>query len=562
MHSKTKIVLIPSAKLIPLELQADFGPIPSAMIPIASRPALHYVADFYSKLDYKLVVAVHENATDVIQYCSSQRYGITAKIIEVGHTRTLGETILNSLKTFSLPPDELAINFADTALKNTQPRSGNIIYSAKTTDNYRWTVFEKNENNQIVSIIDKDTEKIQDGSSYYTFIGMFVVTNVVQFQIFLEEAVGKEAFELDPFYVALKNYFNNLSIDDKKFINVDQWYDFGHLDTYYESKKQFSSSCRSFNSIELDLQRGLLKKVSKNTEKFIREIKWYLKLPVQLQYIAPRVFNYDISFNSPSVTLEFYGYPTLNDLYLFGHLDLGAWNRVFDSLHRVVQDMTSYTYQSEASDELIEAMQDMYVNKTIDRINAYISDPQFFNLRKDGIIINGKRALGLDSILDVLEDVLERSGIYKQKHFTIIHGDLCLSNILYDQRNRIVRLVDPRGSFGKYSLYGDPHYDLCKLTHSLSGDYDFLVNDLFDLTIENKTILLQPHLNNHQKQIKKLYNTRLKNTYGNNEVLKIRLIESLLFLSMIPLHSDRPRSQIAFLVRGLGLFSEIIEELL
>jgi hypothetical protein len=41
----------------------------------------------------------------------------------------------------------------------------------------------------------------------------------------------------------------------------------------------------------------------------------------------------------------------------------------------------------------------------------------------------------------------------------------------------------------------------------------------------------------------------------------VNVIESLLFLSMIPLHADRPRSQTAFLARGLELFTDAVHGL-
>ena len=54
---------------------------------------------------------------------------------------------------------------------------------------------------------------------------------------------------------------------------------------------------------------------------------------------------------------------------------------------------------------------------------------------------------------------------------SIMHGDFCLSNILYDLRSRICKLLDPRGSFGASGIYGDPRYDVAKLYHSVYGLY-------------------------------------------------------------------------------------------
>ena len=40
------------------------------------------------------------------------------------------------------------------------------------------------------------------------------------------------------------------------------------------------------------------------------------------------------------------------------------------------------------------------------------------------------------------------------------------------------------------------------------------------------------------------------------DLARVRLIESLLFLSMIPLHKDHPERQVAMALRGLSLFQE------
>ena len=54
------------------------------------------------------------------------------------------------------------------------------------------------------------------------------------------------------------------------------------------------------------------------------------------------------------------------------------------------------------------------------------------------------------------------------------HGDLCLSNILacYDGN---VRFIDPRGSD---SIWLDEYYDMAKLSQSIMGGYDFIINDI------------------------------------------------------------------------------------
>ena len=101
-----KVLLIPSAKLIPLELQTEFGAVPSAMIPIASRPALHYIAGPYQEQGYDIVVAVHEHADQIVQYAQYAKE-LNISTINVGSTQSLAETILKALDSIKSSAKQL-----------------------------------------------------------------------------------------------------------------------------------------------------------------------------------------------------------------------------------------------------------------------------------------------------------------------------------------------------------------------------------------------------------------------------------------------------------------------
>ena len=68
----------------------------------------------------------------------------------------------------------------------------------------------------------------------------------------------------------------------------------------------------------------------------------------------------------------------------------------------------------------------------------------------------------------------------------------CFSNIL-TERNDVgisIKLIDPRGKFGKYFNKGDIYYDLAKIRHSLNGGYDILFMISFKISkLKNKYIL-------------------------------------------------------------------------
>jgi hypothetical protein len=55
--------------------------------------------------------------------------------------------------------------------------------------------------------------------------------------------------------------------------------------------------------------------------------------------------------------------------------------------------------------------------------------------------------------------------------YSLIHGDLQMSNSMINPDTLEITLIDPRGYFGKTESYGPPEYDYGKLLYSLSG-YD------------------------------------------------------------------------------------------
>lgn len=129
---------------------------------------------------------------------------------------------------------------------------------------------------------------------------------------------------------------------------------------------------------------------------------------------------------------------------------------------------------------------------------------------------------------------------------------------MYDNRNNIVRLIDPRGNFGGYGIYGDNNYELAKLLHSLDGKYDLIVEDLFEVNLTDEEINYRIFYNQKQDDIKNLFYEKLKEYEIDRK--KIQLIESLLFLSMVPLHSDSYDRQLLMISLGIEKINKFLKE--
>jgi hypothetical protein len=140
-----------------------------------------------------------------------------------------------------------------------------------------------------------------------------------------------------------------------------------------------------------------------------------------------------------------------------------------------------------------------------------------------------------------------------------MHGDFCFSNILYNSRAGRISVIDPRGYVhaGQPSLYGDIRYDLAKLAHSVSGHYDHILAGRYAVRRDGShgfAISFETSSNEAwlQSELAELEIDGLR--AGSAQ---IRAITIGLFLSMLPLHADRPDRQTAFIANALRLFAEL-----
>jgi len=549
----TGLVLMPSAKLVPVELQAEFGAIPSAMVPLKNRPAVHYAVEPYLKAGYQVMVAVHEGGEKVNDYLDRQR-DITAQTIDVGPTSSLGETVLTALDSLQTLPQRLVINFADTFVGESLAGPDVLLY-ARTIESYRWTTFEIGENKEVVRVIDKDLPKPAQ-TEHRSFVGVFSFSDPQAFITHLRKALRDHTTRLDPFYRAVIAYHNALPPEQRMLQEVQDWRDFGHLDTYYATKQQFFMDTRFFNHLSIDASRGVLRKSSREPQ-FAHEVRWYINLPSSLEHLVPRVLDHDLTADPPYVEMEYYGYPALSGIYLYGDYSLGEWESVLGVIGSALDQMQAEVQAPKDPATIRRSLQAMYVDKTMERFETTLRDPGFSPFHQAGLCINKQPVPTVAEVLEQLPKVVERSGLLDTVTMTVLHGDLCLSNILYDRRSRVVRLVDPRGSFGDFRIHGDPRYDLAKLSHSFSGCYDFLSHGLFDLDFHGPNVSLTIHRTERHGAIKRMFSQWLASRWGDWSG-HIQLIESLLFLSMVPLHKDRPDCQKAFLARGLELFTQAV----
>jgi aminoglycoside phosphotransferase len=506
-------------------------------------------------VDVSRIVAVHEEADTIEQYALKSDY--EWHIVDVGETTSLGDTIataLKSLESADLTGRRLYLNFGDTLVSPIRRIDGIDYISYKEVDRtYRWTTF-RTENGKVGQIWPKYETK-NDGSQS-TFVGQFGLTDAGDFLSYLSDSKAWRDQTLPRFYAALLAY-----LDSKEYElhTPETWYDVGHLDTYHRTTKEFLNA-REFNELQVDTKNVITKR-SEDSRTLTNEIEWYQQIPTKLQPYLPRIYDCSTDLSEAYLSMEYIGYPSLADIQLYGSHGQHIWNGIFHRIFDLLSDFGRYSPDPE-SEAITEALEEIYLTKTRRRLDQLRECPAFEEIfASDYILINGNAVPSLDNVLMQLGTVVRRENLFEQESMSIIHGDLCLPNILYDPRNEILKLIDPRGEFGKFTIYGDQRYDLAKLRHSFAGHYEHLINGHYNASwsAADSEISYDIQISDAQQRRTVRFDSVLKER-TDTPLREVKLIEALLFLSMVSLHPDSHKRQLCMLAQGLEKITPYLDE--
>ena len=526
-------VIVPSAKLIASELQS-IGKIPPIIYPINQNISFDFFKLKYDDITAEIDIICFESVDKVREKLATYKLSAKLNLIVLERLEDLGYSVLQALTD---KDSDIVIHFADTIVMDSLPFNTKAFFcSAQDYMNETWTFYDLRDG-QITAVNDK-------------IPGVFKLSDGAYFKKCLESVLKASSSDMDSFYSALMLYSKT-----RKFSScaVKEWFDIGHAQLYFKTRMQVES--RTFNHIDIDQNRGILKKTSNDTEKFIGEIKWYLKLPTNLEYVSPRIFDYSLHYTRPHILMEYYSYRTLHELFLYGDLTAEQWEKIFRKVKFVLDDFSRYKLRDE---NLTVSLRSMYLEKTLSRLNLLKEQTEFKSLFNRPVCIDGDYYPSLDEVTKILEDIVPRL-LFHVENFSIIHGDFCFTNVMIDTNFNFIKLIDPRGKFGYYDIYGDQRYEYAKLLHSIEGKYDYIIKDLFDLELRGENdfrfkILESARAFDLSNIFIRVFNDDLKNIWR-----EVRLIESLLFFSMIPLHKENINRQYAMLCTAMKTLDRLLK---
>jgi hypothetical protein len=522
------MILITSSAYVDSEFRIEFGLLPPAFLPVGNQRlferqleslSCYFPAeDILISLPSSYQVGVKDNAL-------LEKYGV--KIIYIDDNLTLPNAILEAIHKTSGEMNGFRILHGDTLL-NKFPVELDVVGIAITREDYQWEV----------ESLSAEFESVWCGYFSFSDIGL------------LSECLASNP---NSFSSAVKKYDEIKSL---KKVNIDSWSDFGHINTYFQSRSRITTQ-RSFNSLKIT--DATVRKSGQYENKILAESAWFKHLPAELRIFCPQLIDDGFDQNKkPYYMLEYLPLPPLNEVYVHGKNQPFYWEKIFllcnEFFGRCSEVILSPRDQSAAALDFLELIE----GKTSSRLNEFF---QQFEVGWDSeLVINGQSVPSLDFIF---KDCVARSKSLPRVP-AVMHGDFCLSNILFDSRIDRIKVIDPRGlnAFGEYCNFGDLAYDLAKLTHSIIGLYDFIIAGAFDLNYKlesgnaqfNISIFCDDRIHSIQERFKDSVMVKMLRP------LDVMPLTILLFLSMLPLHADNPKRQLAFLANALYLYDNYINK--
>jgi len=512
----------------------------NAMVPVNGKPVIAWILDDLLAKDIRCVTVVLREQDHRLRYFL-QRAFATRMELTLALLDREGSIIQSLQAGLHRAPTAgvIRIILGDTLIRDSYHCEENFVYIGNVEDSRRWCLAIVEEGGRVVDYVDKQ-EKM--AGPRVALSGYYHLLDGRHLQSCVDRSVANGERELSN---VLRLYGARHPVYARP---VQDWFDFGNIDNLIDARRRLLQS-RSFNTLTINPVLNTITKCSEHDEKLRGELEWYLKLPDELKVLSPRILSHREIDGRLEIVQEYYGYPTLAELYLYGDLHSDTWTSILRLLLRIHHEFRRYPGHVDKDD-----LQAMYLEKTWQRLELLCrQDPSWHRILDRPIILfNGRRLRSVRSLKAKLHDRVDALG---QTTFgCVIHGDFCFSNILFDINNQIIRLIDPRGSFGRQGIHGDPRYDIAKLRHSICGLYDYIVSDMFELQETEDGFEGALYADGTVKVVGAAFDRMVVEAgYSLND---IRVIEGLLFISMLPFHHGHPYRQRMMFLTGISLLNE------
>lgn len=540
------MIIITSGAYLNTEFGSLLGKLPPAFLPVGNKRLFEWQVETLRDLNLPIVLTVPESfelsSTDVDLL---DRLGV--EVLPVPENISLGQSVVFAINMLKHGNEPIHILHGDTLCTSLPHDIQDVVLTGSTSTHYTWAEFKKSPDG-LPELTEELTQS--DANARTVIAGYFAFSDAAE----LVRCISLAGYD---FISGLAQYARVLPLSR---FHTDEWLDFGHVLTYFHSKALHTTE-RDFNSLEITPH--WIEKASTDEDKIRAEAAWYEALPIETRPYTPQYFgrvsaNDTETENAARYRLEYLYNNTLSEIAVFGRLPAFSWHAILLRCREFIKHSRRLSPQAE-NDGIAPITSDAYAQKTKRRLEEFAASDRF--PIDAPISINGTSC---PSLLGIAEQISPLVVDAKQTDMGLMHGDLCFSNILYDFRSDQIRLIDPRGRdfSGVQSIWGDTRYDFAKLNHSVWGLYDFIVAGRYKLDNPQDTTFSLSFPEHHavwQHVEKNFLQMEIDDYRASSTCIRAMTIQ--LFLSMLPLHYDRPDRQRVFIANAARLFVELQKDM-
>ena len=340
----------------------------------------------------------------------------------------------------------------------------------------------------------------------------------------------------EPFYFAIQEYAKSHPASLQFKLDPD-WQDYGHLNTYMAARKAFMEG-RKVNSFGASEKSLFITKNSTRIKKLRNEAIWFRDIPDELFRFLPRVV---LPPDMESYQVQFIPAITLSEKLLYGETDLIGWEFIFDSLENWLAEAATFNASS-AEEAQFQVEPEWFEAHFYERLEEVLSEVSLDP--KITAVLNSERNR-------INEAVTAVSDLMFRQESGVVHGDLILSNVIVSERDKVFKLIDPRGGFSAQSIYGPRLYEWAKMAQSIYGRYEEILCGEYRWIdghgLGSVLFFEDDHRNANYRKMQHWF----ENTCPN--IKEAMTLAGLLLISAVPFHVEDPRRSLAMISRGLEL---------
>lgn len=310
-----------------------------------------------------------------------------------------------------------------------------------------------------------------------------------------------------------------------------------------------STATRHFNEVQIDT--FFYTKRSTDKRKMLAEYSFYNLAPESMRPWLIQPFDYQDEGGRASYKMMRYYLADAALQWVHGAFESDTFEPFVE---RILFFLASRPQQLRNKEDVALVAKRLFVDKVKERAEEFLSTERGLSI--NNLVKSATPHLDLNGQVERYLRLYHRfQKSFEQSYLVVGHGDPCFSNILYDQQRYLLKLIDPKGAVSQDEMWTHPLYDLCKISHSVMGDYDFINNGLYEVGFTEESALKLTINQGNMSSLKQLFLKSIANQGYSEKVM--RLGEASLFLSMLPLHIDHPKKIMAFLVIAGKILDEI-----